>query len=60
VVDGDPVREILDYVSKNGIDLITMATHGRTGLARAILGSVTDALLRKGNKPVLVVPVRDD
>lgn len=59
VVDGDPVQEILAYVSKNEIDLIAMATHGRTGLARAILGSVTDALLRKGNRPLLVVPVKD-
>jgi nucleotide-binding universal stress UspA family protein len=60
VVDGDPVHEILAYVAKNDVDLIAMATHGRTGLARAILGSVTDALLRKGNRPVLVVPVRED
>lgn len=60
VVDGDPVHEILGYVAKHDMDVIAMATHGRTGLARAILGSVTDALLRKGNRPVLVVPVRED
>jgi nucleotide-binding universal stress UspA family protein len=59
VVDGDPVQEILAYVSRHDIDVVAMASHGRTGLARAILGSVTDALLRKGNKPVLVVPVHE-
>lgn len=60
VVDGDPVQEILAYVSRNEIDLVAMATHGRTGLARAILGSVSDAVLRKGSRPMLVVPVRDE
>lgn len=59
VVDGDPVHEILAYIAKQEIDLIAMATHGRTGLARAILGSVTDAVLRRGNRPMLVVPVHD-
>lgn len=59
VVDGEPVHEILAYTTKHGIDLIAMATHGRTGLARAILGSVTDAVLRKGNTPMLVVPAHD-
>lgn len=60
VVDGDPVREILAYASKNEMDLIAMASHGRSGLARAILGSVTDAILRRGDRPMLVVPVRGE
>ncbi|MSQ24075.1 MAG: universal stress protein [Chloroflexi bacterium] len=60
VVDGDPVPEIISYIEKNEIDLIAMASHGRSGLARAILGSVTDAVLRRGNRPMLVIPVRGD
>src|SRR3972149_1927920 len=36
---GDPAEEIVDYASKNGIDLIVMASHGRTGVARWALGS---------------------
>ncbi len=59
VIDGEPVDEILAYAASHDIDLIAVATHGRTGLARAILGSVTDALMRKGNRPMLVVPAHD-
>jgi nucleotide-binding universal stress UspA family protein len=55
VTDGDPAHEIVAYGAKNGIDLIAMASHGRTGLVRAILGSVTDAVLRNSGHPVLVV-----
>jgi len=38
-----------------GCDLIVMATHGHTGLARVVLGSVADAVLRGGSTPVLLV-----
>jgi nucleotide-binding universal stress UspA family protein len=55
VMDGEPGHEIVAYSNKNQIDLIAMASHGRTGLIRAILGSVTDAVLRHGGHPVLVV-----
>jgi nucleotide-binding universal stress UspA family protein len=60
VVEGDPVHEILEYAKAHEIDLIGMASHGRTGFARAILGSVTDAILRRGNRALLVVPVKDE
>jgi nucleotide-binding universal stress UspA family protein len=55
VTDGDPAHEIVAYSAKNGIDMIAMASHGRTGFVRAILGSVTDAVLRNAGHPVLVV-----
>lgn len=55
VVDGEPAHEIVAYGTKNQIDLIAMASHGRTGLIRAILGSVTDAVLRNSGHPVLVI-----
>lgn len=38
---GTPHQEILDYAEDNDIDLIVMGTHGRTGLDRYLLGSVT-------------------
>jgi len=55
VTDGDPGHEIVSYAAKNQVDLIAMASHGRTGLVRAILGSVTDSVLRNAHRPVLVI-----
>lgn len=55
VTEGDPGHEIVAYGTKNNIDLVAMASHGRTGLVRAILGSVTDAVLRHSGHPVLVI-----
>ncbi len=52
---GDPVDEILDHVTRDHIDLIAMATHGRTGLKRVVLGSVSEHVLRRASVPVLLV-----
>ena len=41
-----------------GADLIVMGTHGRTGLAHLLLGSVAEATLRRAPCPVLTVPMR--
>ena len=60
VMDGNPADEIVEYSKKNQIDLIAMASHGRTGLTRAILGSVTDAVLRNGGHPVLVIKATEE
>lgn len=46
---------IVDYARENAVDLIVMATHGRTGLARALMGSVAEAVTRTAPCPVLVV-----
>jgi nucleotide-binding universal stress UspA family protein len=43
-------------VERAGGDLIVMATHSRTGIARAVLGSVTDAVVHSATGPVLVIP----
>jgi universal stress protein A len=53
---GDPRQEIVKLVEKEKIDLIVMATHGRTGLAHVILGSVAERVVQ--NSPVPVVMVR--
>lgn len=52
---GYPPSEILDYVEENEIDLVVLATHGRTGLERVLLGSVAERVLRQSPKPVFVV-----
>jgi nucleotide-binding universal stress UspA family protein len=52
---GDPASTILDYVDENEIDLVVLATHGRTGLDRMLLGSVTERVLRRSPSPVFVV-----
>lgn len=52
---GDPVDEILDHVARDHIDLIAMATHGRTGIKRVVLGSVAENVLRRASVPVLLV-----
>ena len=46
---------ILDYVEHNGVDLIAMSTHGRTGLGRWLMGSVADKVVHGATVPVLLV-----
>src|SRR5512135_2136276 len=52
---GDAAEEILDEAERLGCDLIVMGTHGRTGFARFLMGSVAEAVLRKAPCPVLTV-----
>ena len=51
---GNPSIEIVDYAKKNNIDLIVIASHGRTGLNRFLLGSVAEKVVRLAQCPVLV------
>jgi nucleotide-binding universal stress UspA family protein len=53
---GVPHEAILRYTEEAGIDLVVMGTHGRTGVDRLLLGSVTEKVLRLSNVPVLPVP----
>jgi len=55
---GSPYEAILSYSSEHDIDLIVMGTHGRRGLSRTLLGSVTERVIRVSNDPVLAVPPR--
>lgn len=55
VVFGDPCREILDYAHRMQIDLIVMGTHGRGGVAHALIGSVAERVVRTAPCPVLIV-----
>ena len=52
---GYPAEEILRYADKNNIDLILMATHGRSGIKRWAMGSVADKVLRASKVPVWLV-----
>src|SRR5277367_2833328 len=56
---GKPAEEILQFAEENGVDLIVMGTHGRTGLAHLIAGSVTERVVRSSPRPVLTVPGRE-
>lgn len=53
---GQPIEEILRSSGAIGADLIVMGSHGRTGLSRLLLGSVSEAVARRSPTPVLVVP----
>jgi nucleotide-binding universal stress UspA family protein len=52
---GSPIPTLLDYEEMIRPDLVVMASHGRTGLARFARGSVADTLIREGTAPVLLV-----
>ena len=52
---GDPAESIILYARKKKIDLIIMTSHGKSGIVRAIMGSVADEVVRKSGKPVLVI-----
>lgn len=54
VEKGDPVDQILKAVRFNEVDLVAMTTHGRSGISRAVTGSVTEAVLRRATVPLLV------
>lgn len=56
---GQPHRMIADYAEDHDIDLIVMGSHGRSGVRRALLGSVTERVLRSTHVAVLVVDVQE-
>jgi nucleotide-binding universal stress UspA family protein len=54
VAMGNPIAEILRFARESSIDVLVMATHGRTGLARLVLGSVAEQVVREAPCPVLL------
>jgi nucleotide-binding universal stress UspA family protein len=54
LVVGPPAHAICNYAHAHAVDLIAMATHGHGGLSRLLLGSVTDAIVRRADVPVLL------
>lgn len=55
VATGSPAEEIIRSATENNVDLILMATHGRSGIKRLVLGSVAEKVLRTSNVPVWLV-----
>jgi nucleotide-binding universal stress UspA family protein len=55
VTSGTAYRSIHEYVDANDIDVVVMGTHGRQGLDRYLLGSVTERVVRTSDVPVLTV-----
>ncbi len=55
VITGHPAQQIIQYAQDQQIDLIVIATHGHSGLASVLLGSVTDKVVHKAPCPVLTV-----
>jgi nucleotide-binding universal stress UspA family protein len=59
VIDDDVKSAIVRFAIQAGVDLIVMATHGRTGLVHLLYGDVAESVLRSGVAPVLLVHPRD-
>jgi nucleotide-binding universal stress UspA family protein len=57
---GPTVDRILEYVSKNRIDLIVMGTHGRGAVGHLLLGSVAERVVQRSPVPVLTVHGRSE
>jgi len=59
VLFGNVVDQIIDYTEKNEVNLIIIATHGRSGVSRMFLGSIADRIIRSSPVPVLIVRAPD-
>jgi nucleotide-binding universal stress UspA family protein len=59
VVEGAPARMILEHAEERNCDVVVMGTHGRGGIDRLLLGSVTEKVVRGSDVPVLTVRVTE-
>lgn len=57
--EGKPAEIIAEYANEVGADMITMGTHGRSGVSRYVLGSVAERVLRLADPPVFTVGAGD-
>ncbi|MCL9813914.1 universal stress protein [Natranaeroarchaeum aerophilus] len=55
LIDGSPRRAIVEYAEGHDCDLIVMGTHGRGGIDRLLMGSVTEGVIRTSDRPILTV-----
>ena len=58
MVMGDPADEIVKIAHEDNVDLIVMATHGRTGFKRLLMGSVAEEVVRRAECPVFTFKPR--
>jgi universal stress protein A len=59
LLEGAPYRVVLDWAKEWGADLIVIGTHGHTGFTHALLGSVTERVVRMATCPVLTIRTPD-
>jgi nucleotide-binding universal stress UspA family protein len=55
LLTGDPANEIVRVAKEEGVEMIVMGTHGRTGLMRFLMGSVAEAVVRRAPCPVVTL-----
>jgi nucleotide-binding universal stress UspA family protein len=55
VKEGEPANKIIQLAQDENVDAIILGSHGRTGLSRLLMGSVTESVVAVGNCPVMVV-----
>jgi len=55
VAFGEPTREIVRFANENDVDHVVVGNHGRDGMARVLLGSVAEQVVRRAPMPVTVV-----
>jgi nucleotide-binding universal stress UspA family protein len=55
ILRGEAVRSIIDIANEENVDLVAMASHGRTGLARVFYGSVANGVLHQIDRPLLLI-----
>ena len=60
VVVGQPYATVIERAKTEKVDLIVMSTHGRSGIPRMMLGSVTEKVLRSSHCPVLAIPIYNE
>jgi nucleotide-binding universal stress UspA family protein len=54
-LDGTPTAQIVSFAERKGVDLIVMGSHGRSGIARVLMGSTAEGVMRRAPCPVLIV-----
>jgi nucleotide-binding universal stress UspA family protein len=54
-MEGDPAGEIIDLAQRTPNNLIAMSSHGKSGIAQWVLGSVTEKVIHHSRDPVLVI-----
>jgi nucleotide-binding universal stress UspA family protein len=57
ILSGKPAESLIDYIADNDVDLLIMATHGRSGISKLFWGSIAEKVLRAVSIPVLLVKI---
>jgi nucleotide-binding universal stress UspA family protein len=60
IIEGSVVDGLLDYAGFQNVDLIVMATHGRSGIGRWVFGSVAERILRASDCPVFLIRAKSE